>query len=274
MSEFIEIAVTEKSLRFRKPVCGIGINDADYIVRPLINGKKVICPYYQSWANMIERCYSQKYQEKYPTYKGCSVDSEWLTFSNFKKWMETQDWKGKHLDKDVLLSGNKIYGPDKCIFLSSRINMLLTDSRASRGLYPKGVSYHEKSDRYRASCSNGAKKISLGCFDTIEEAEASYLKFKANLIKGIAEEGEASKSHKLKNALLSHSEIMLSSDAVTKTAGLRSTHQWVVDVRGTELEAEFNIKLKALRDDIAGLSAHYEEKLKHCMVKPTKGDEA
>ena len=56
--------------------------------------------------------------------------------------------------------------------------------------------------------------------------------------------------------------------------GLRSTQQWIVDVRGTELEAEFNIKHQALRDDIAGLSDHYEEKLKHCMVKPTKGDEA
>ena len=59
-----------------------------------------------------------------------------------------------------------------------------------------------------------------------------------------------------------------------RESGLRSTQQWIVDVRGTELEAEFNIKHKALRDDIARLSARYEEKLKHCMVKPTKGDEA
>jgi hypothetical protein len=261
MSKFIEIPVTEKSLRFRKPVCGIGINDADYIVRPLINGKKVICPYYQSWANMIERCYSAKYQEKYPTYTGCSVDNEWLTFSNFRSWMKIQDWKGKHLDKDVLLSGNKMYGPDRCIFLSSRINMLLTDSGASRGLYPKGVSYHEKSDRYRASCNNGVKKISLGCFDTIEEAEASYLKFKANLIKGIAEEDEASKNQKLKNALLAHAERMLSSDVITRTSGLRSISIWVIDVRGTELEESFNKELKELRERIDGLSEHYHGKL-------------
>lgn len=46
-----------------------------------------------------------------------------------------------------------------------------------------------------------------------------------------------------------------------RASGLRSTQQWIIDVRGTELEYEFNLKLKALRDDIAGLSAHYEEKL-------------
>lgn len=43
--------------------------------------------------------------------------------------------------------------------------------------------------------------------------------------------------------------------------GLRSTQQWITDVRGTELEAEFNVKLQALRADIAGLSEHYKSKL-------------
>ena len=58
-----------------------------------------------------------------------------------------------------------------------------------------------------------------------------------------------------------------------RESGLRSTQQWVVDVRNTPFEAEFNVKLKELRDQIAGLSVHYHEKL-NCMVKPTKGDEA
>ena len=47
-----------------------------------------------------------------------------------------------------------------------------------------------------------------------------------------------------------------------KANGLRSTQQWIVDVRGTELESEFNAKHQALRDDIAGLSEHYADKLK------------
>ena len=43
--------------------------------------------------------------------------------------------------------------------------------------------------------------------------------------------------------------------------GERCIQQWITDVRGTELEAEFNTKLQALRADIAGLSEHYKSKL-------------
>ena len=46
-----------------------------------------------------------------------------------------------------------------------------------------------------------------------------------------------------------------------RDSGLRSTQQWIVDVRGTEFEPEFNAKHQALRDQIAGLSMHYQEKL-------------
>ena len=29
-------------------VCGVGINDADYKIRPLVKGVKVVCPIYQA----------------------------------------------------------------------------------------------------------------------------------------------------------------------------------------------------------------------------------
>lgn len=48
-----------------------------------------------------------------------------------------------------------------------------------------------------------------------------------------------------------------------KANGERCIHQWITDVRGTELEAEFNAKLQALRADIAGLSEYYKNKLEH-----------
>jgi hypothetical protein len=47
-----------------------------------------------------------------------------------------------------------------------------------------------------------------------------------------------------------------------RAAGQRSTQQWIVDVRNTEHEAEFNFKLQSLRDQIAGLSLHYENKIR------------
>ena len=43
--------------------------------------------------------------------------------------------------------------------------------------------------------------------------------------------------------------------------GLRSTQQWVIDVRGTEHEEAFNKELKELRERINGLSEFYKGKL-------------
>ncbi len=122
MSEFIKIPFDYLSFQKRSGVCGIGINDADYKVLPRVNGKQLICPYYQRWVSMIKRCYSEKTQERQPTYKGCTVCDEWLTFSNFKVWMEKQDWRGKQLDKDVIMSGNKVYSPDYCSFITQKEN--------------------------------------------------------------------------------------------------------------------------------------------------------
>jgi hypothetical protein len=48
-----------------------------------------------------------------------------------------------------------------------------------------------------------------------------------------------------------------------RDSGLRQLpHTWVIDVRDTEHEAEFNLRLQALLADIAGLSLHYADKLK------------
>ena len=131
-----------------KLVYGVGINDADYIVciyeeLPRTNGKqnqKIVwrCPFYSRWMSMLRRCYSKAYQEKQPSYKGCSVCEEWLTFSNFKSWMETQDWEGKQLDKDLLVYKNKIYSPETCVFIDQRLNTFLVKSNKTRGDYPLG----------------------------------------------------------------------------------------------------------------------------------------
>lgn len=114
----------------RKPKFGVGINDADYKVQLLIreNGRLFClwkCPFYVVWSDMLMRCYSEKYQRKSPTYVGCTVCEEWLIFSNFKAWMEKQDWEGKVLDKDLLVEGNKIYSPSTCKFLPNEINQFL-----------------------------------------------------------------------------------------------------------------------------------------------------
>jgi len=190
-----------ESLRLgtQKLVYGVGINDADYVVKKMetieVNGKRKqrlvwVCPYYSVWTHMLERCYSAKLQEKYPTYKGCSVSEEWLTFSNFKRWMEKQDWEGLQLDKDILFSGNKVYSKETCVFVSGMVNNFTIDRGNDRGEWPLGVCWHKEKSKFRSRCRNPFTKKGehLGYFTCELEAHQEWLKRKLELAHLLAAE--------------------------------------------------------------------------------------
>lgn len=169
-----------------KTIYTVGVNDADYMINPTIDGKQVMCPFYLKWQNMLERCYSIKYQTKKPTYIGCTVTDEWLTFSNFKSWMVKQDWQGNHLDKDLIIQGNKVYSPETCLFVTGSINTLLTDCKAARGKLPQGVSWNKKNKKHHAYCRVNGKLKHLGYFSTPEAAHEAYKEFKYQVIRDVA----------------------------------------------------------------------------------------
>ena len=77
---------------------------------------------YTTWQNMFERCYCPKYQEKQPTYIGCSVAKEWHDFQVFGEWYEEHYIEGYHLDKDIIEEGNRVYSPDYCKFVTQADN--------------------------------------------------------------------------------------------------------------------------------------------------------
>lgn len=170
-----------------KLVFGVGINDADYVIKKSLSyiedGKRKrkqlwACPYYNKWSSMLTRCYSSKFLQKNPTYKGCSVCQEWLTFSNFKAWMETQDWEGKQLDKDILLINNKIYSPETCVFVEQKVNLFLNDLCVGN----IGSCWNSKANKYMAQCSDGkGGNKTLGLFDTAEEAHLAWKKAKHDI---------------------------------------------------------------------------------------------
>ena len=160
---------------------GVGVNDADYNVtkHTIVDGNyKIIwrCPYYRTWASMLNRSYSKKFQLRNGTYRGCSVCDQWLIFSNFKSWMETQDWEDKQLDKDLLKEGNRVYCPEYCIFVDSKINTFVLDSCAARGQYMLGVSWDKCGNKYQSHCSNpfSGKYERLGRFTTELEAHLAW----------------------------------------------------------------------------------------------------
>ena len=180
-------------------IFGVATNDANYNISKIVNGRAVRCPYYNKWRHMIERCYSLKYQEKHPTYKGCKVCDEWLVFSSFKLWMKSQQWKGNELDKDILLENNKLYSPETCIFVSSSINKLLNRNSAIRGRYPIGVCL-DKNKRIIAQCKVDGKMVYLGVHETKELAHETYKNFKYKIIKSIADK----KPEPLRSALINY----------------------------------------------------------------------
>jgi len=149
------------SLAFRRGVCGVGTNDAPYIIKLFANGVRVECPIYQIWRAMLFRCYNAGCQEKQPTYIGCTVVDEWLSFMAFRAWVLAQpEWEGLQLDKDLLIPGNKVYGPDTCIFVSQEINLLLISNLAKPSGYPTGV-YWEKlrgRKKYTAQCRERGRR--------------------------------------------------------------------------------------------------------------------
>ena len=188
----------------KKLVRGVGVNDADYQVASDVNGERVSCPYYSAWSRMLARAYSCSYHKLKPTYKNVSVCDEWLTFSNFKNWMVTQDWRGKQLDKDIVNPGNKMYSPDNCVFVSSQVNGALLASNASRGELPQGVT--AKGRQYRARVSLAGVVSELGVYETIKEALHIYCVAKSKYLLKIADEQT---NAKIKKGLKRHAQIYL-----------------------------------------------------------------
>ena len=158
---------------------------------------------YSHWFAMLNRCYNACYINQ-TSYLDCTVCEEWHNFQNFAKWYEENYYEVKdeimHLDKDILLKGNKIYSPQTCIFVPAIINMIFVSSKKTRGNYPIGISYHKHkhgNDKLDIRCNiidkekKKTKTIVLKSVPTdypIEKAFNIYKNFKEEYIKEIADE--------------------------------------------------------------------------------------
>ena len=85
------------------------------------------------WRGMLERCYCDRMKKIHPAYYGIStVCDEWLNFQTFAKWYNENIYQvgteRMHLDKDIILEGNKVYSPEMCIIVPQSINELFHSS--------------------------------------------------------------------------------------------------------------------------------------------------
>lgn len=176
-------------------VYGVGINDADYPVKPVVklgSTKRLICPFYMKWKAMLERCYSGKYQIVQPTYVGCTVFEDWKTFSNFKSWMISEGYDGDpkiELDKDLLFGGNKVYSPSTCLLVPMLVNrFLINNAQKKKSNLMLGVS-PACGGKFASYCNNPITGDGeyLGRFCTEIDAHLAWKKRKHELACQLAE---------------------------------------------------------------------------------------
>ena len=190
----------------RSLVYGVGIND-------------VMIPYFtktrtwRTWCGIIRR--TDKRDLKWLTgtgkeqYADCTLDPRWFKLSVFKEWIEQwDDFENKEVDKDLLIPGNRIYGPDTCLMVRPVVNKWFKTKKSGGGDLPRGVCWNsawkrgKSSNPYRAQITPiGGKRTGLGYYATMEEASAVFEKARKKQIEILI---ETETDLKVKTAMLEH----------------------------------------------------------------------
>ena len=157
---------------------------------------------------MLVRCYSDSSKKRRPTHEGCEVSDNFKSYEYFYEWCRNQigfSNKNWHLDKDLLIKGNKVYNEDSCVFIPNDINLLLTKREALRGEYLIGVSWYKRDMAFISRvCKNKGKSEYLGSFKTELEAFEAYKQAKEYFIKEQASNWKDQIDERAYNALMNY----------------------------------------------------------------------
>lgn len=135
--------------------------------------------YYNTWRAMLGRTIGKK--------ENNNICEEWLTLSNFKLWFESPEngyHDGYHLDKDILVKGNKKYSPITCCFVPHEINTVFSIKKR-KGNLPSGI--RKSGSKFVAQFWNGTTRVYLGTYNSIEDAFQAYKIAKEQHIRELAE---------------------------------------------------------------------------------------
>ena len=185
-------------------VYGVGISGTKYLIR--VNG--ILTKEYELWKSMLQRCYSTTLKKQRPTYIGCEVSDNFKSYEYFYEWCNNQigfSNKKWHLDKDLLIKGNKVYNEDSCVFIPNDINLLLTKREALRGEHLIGVYWDKTNKAFKAQVSKSkGKREHLGLFNTELEAFNAYKTAKEIYIKEQANKWKSQIDERAYNALMNY----------------------------------------------------------------------
>ena len=191
----------------RQLIYGVGIND---VMIPEFTASRI----WRQWTGIIRRCDNNdpKWLKQHMSYSGCTLDPRWIKLSAFKEWVEQwDDYENKEVDKDILIPGNKVYGPDTCLMVRQVVNAWFKP-HATKGDLPRGVSWNgswkngksQKPYHTQISPIKTGKRKSLGYYLTVKEASAVFQSARKEQIKILI---ESETDLKVKNALLKQLDI-------------------------------------------------------------------
>ena len=208
VAEMKEVRSGEIKDPYLPSVYGVGVLGAKYPTR--VNGVKT--KEYVLWTNMLVRCYSDSSKKRRPTYEGCEVSDNFKNYEYFYEWCNKQigftnegNENPFHLDKDLLIKGNKVYSEDTCVFIPAEINTLLIKCAATRGEHLIGVSWHKTRKAFVAKVNKSkGKREYLGFFNTEIEAFKAYKQAKESFIKEQANEWKSQIDERAYEALMNY----------------------------------------------------------------------
>lgn len=158
------------------------------------------------WGKMLARCYCPLTQEKKPSYVGCSVDERFLNFQEFAAWASRQVGVdlGWQLDKDILVIGNRVYGPDTCVMAPPELNKAMRRVAIKKDGLPIGVTLTQKGKPYRSVVRLNNDRLDLGRYDTIEQAYLVHLEAKCRHMRYLANKWRPEIPEKIYDAIVGH----------------------------------------------------------------------
>lgn len=182
----------------QRTMCGVGYHGRE--------GVDCTSRSYLRWADMMARCYNEKFLERNLSYRGSRVCTEWQNYSNYEIWYNEHYYEIENeqmdCDKDILFKCNKLYSPETCCIVPHSINTLFVNGKSNRGELPVGVNFEKVKGKYRSAMSYCGHIIKLGTFSTSDEAFARYKEYKEDFIQDIAEQYKSKIPLKIYEAMM------------------------------------------------------------------------
>lgn len=136
-----------------------------------IDGLDVHTRSYDLWIAMTGRC------KKLGSINGFDNFQYFADWVNSKEdCMKMENNRYWCLDKDIIKPFNKIYSPETCCFIPSKLNLSLSFKPKTRSEYPIGVHQHRL--KYVAQGNSEGKTLRLGSFECPFEAHREWQRYK------------------------------------------------------------------------------------------------